>query len=291
MSKLNKDKFDAIIKSNLTDFMPRVSIDNFGYKIEGRNYENYYTSACFEAFKADMKDGYPQHFVKYDDGKGGELVEKKGRYGLMPPKMASVASSSRFCYLALKDINGVEFEKDCRIFDDNEIAPQLDAYIPQEYCNIFLEVKCHEIFDNHKIKMKNKYLTHLKENNIFPEIVSKVTKGEDEFTAPLSLFGIDKESSRFDVKQFICHLLGVAKKTGDKPAKLVYLFFIPVVDDEETAGEIKEVFDQLQSEVKAIFTSEPIVKFCKAKNISLSAIAEKSRTMETLSAENMVVLY
>lgn len=286
MSKFTKEKFDGIIKSNL--IKSDISADSFGYEIEGRKYENYYTSDCFKSFVERMKK---EHHEKYYGGKGGELDEKMGRYGLMPPKMASVASSSRFCYLALKDINDVEFEKDCRIFDDNEIAPQLDSYIPQEYCNIFLEVKCHEIFDSHKLKMKNKYLTYFKENNIFPEIASNATEGEDEFTAPLSLFGIDKESSRFDVKQFICHLLGVAKKTGEKPAKLVYLFFIPVVDDVETAGEIKEVFDQLQSEIKAIFTSEPIVKFCKAKNISLSAIAEKSRIMETLTTENMVVLY
>lgn len=289
MNKLTKEKFDAIIKSNL--IKSDISADSFGYEINDRKYDDYYTFACFEAFKADMKDGYPQHFVKYDDGKGGELDEKMGRYGLMPPKMASVGSSSRFCYLALRDVAGVEFEKECKIKGITGTAPQLDAYIPQEYCNIFLEVKCHEIFDSHKLKMKNKYLTHFKENDIFPEIVSNATEGGEEFTASLRLFGIDKESSRFDVKQFICHLLGIAANRGDKPAKLVYLFFIPVVDDEETAGEIKEVFDQLQSEIKAIFTSEPIVNFCKAKNISLSAIAEKSRIMETLTTENMVVLY
>ena len=33
MSKFTKEKFDAIIKSNLTDCMPRVSKDNFGYEI------------------------------------------------------------------------------------------------------------------------------------------------------------------------------------------------------------------------------------------------------------------
>lgn len=288
MSKLTKDKFDAIIKSNLVNFKSDVSADSFGYIIEERKYENYYTSDCFKSFVERMEN---EHYEMYYGGKGGELVEKKGRYGLMPPKMASVASSSRFCYFALKDINGVEFEKDCRIFDDSEIAPQLDAYIPQEYCDIFVEVKCHEIFDSHKIKMKNKYMTYFKENDIFPEIVSNATEGGEEFTAPLSLFGIDKGSSCFDVKQFICHLLGIAKNRGDKPAKLVYLFFIPIVDDEETADEIHEVFAQLQSEIKAIFTSEPIVNFCKANDISLSAIAEKSRTMQALSAENMVVLY
>ena len=39
--------------------------------------------------------------IKYQ---GAELSEKRNRYGTFtPPKIASVASSSRFCYLALKD--------------------------------------------------------------------------------------------------------------------------------------------------------------------------------------------
>lgn len=291
MSKFTKEKFDAIIKSNLTDCMPRVSKDNFGYEINERKYDNYYTFNSFEAFKADMKEGYPQHFKKYDDGKGGEFDKKMGRYGLMPPKMASVASSSRFCYLALRDVAGIEFEKECKIKGITGTAPQLDGYIEQDFCNIFLEVKCHEIFDSHKLIMKNKYLTHFKKNNIFLDIASNAIEGEEEFTAPLSLFGIDMESSHFDVKQFICHLLGIAENTGEKPAKLVYLFFIPDVEDEQTKKEIKEFFDLLQGEIKAIFTSEPIVKFCKANNISLSAIAEKSKTMEKLTTENTIVLY
>lgn len=284
MSKLTKEKFDAIIKSNL--IKSDVSADDFGYDINGQNYDLYYANSCFKTFVEDMEKNYLQHYTKYDKGKGSELESHDGK----PPKMASVGSSSRFCYLALRDVVGVEFEKSCS-FQRGGTPPQLDAYIPQEYCDIFVEVKCHEIFDSHKIKMKNKYLTHFKENNIFPDIASNAIEGEEEFTAPLSLFGIDKESSHFDVKQFICHLLGIAANTGKKPAKLVYLFFIPDVEDEQTKKEIKEFFDLLQGEIKAVFTSEPIVKFCKDNNISLSAIAEKSKTMETLTTENTVVLF
>ena len=57
MGKFTKEKFDAIIKSNLTDCMPRVSKDNFGYEINERKYDNYYTFNSFEAFKADMQEG------------------------------------------------------------------------------------------------------------------------------------------------------------------------------------------------------------------------------------------
>ncbi len=272
-------EFDAIIKANLIK-LGDIPADSFGYETNDRKYDNYYTFNSFEAFKADMKEGYPQHYKKY----GSEITPK----GNEPPHMASVGSSSRFCYLALRDVAGVEFEKECPIFAN--AVPHLDAYISQEYCNVFIEAKCHEFFNPVKIKMENSYLNYFEKNGFFLEILSNKIDGKKQFTAPLSLFGIDKESSHFDVKQFICHLLGIAENIGEKPAKLVYLFFIPDVEDEQTKKEIKEFFDQLQGEIKAIFTSEPIVKFCKEKNISLSAIAEKSKTMETLTTENTVVL-
>ncbi len=277
MSKLTKEKFDGIIKSNLINFKSDVSANNFGYKIEGRNFDLYYEKSWFESFVNSMANEIRDRYGREIKPKGNE-----------PPHMASVGSSSHFCYIALKDIEGVEFEKDCPIF--YRAVPHIDAYIPQEDCEVFVEVKCHEIFDSHKTKMSKKYGKYFKENDIFTELIPKDWTVDKELSIPLNLLGVNKKCS-FDVKQFICHLLGIAANRCEKPAKLVYLFFIPVVDDEETAGEIKEVFDQLQSEIKALFTSEPIMKFCKAKNISLSAIAEKSRTMEALSAENMVVLY
>ena len=107
MSKLTKEKFDAIIKSNL--IKSDVSADDFGYDINGQNYDLYYANSCFKTFVEDMEKNYLQHYTKYDKGKGSELESHDGK----PPKMASVGSSSRFCYLALRDVVGVEFEKSC----------------------------------------------------------------------------------------------------------------------------------------------------------------------------------
>lgn len=99
--------------------------------------------------------------------------------------MASVASSSRFCFLALKDganafggTGEVVFEHECKINGISGIAPQLDAYIPNE-------------------------------NMI-----------------PLSVFGINKSSSMFNLKQFLCHLSGIESQAGDSKI-LAYLFFKP----------------------------------------------------------------
>jgi hypothetical protein len=148
----------------------------------------------------------------------------------MPPKMASVASSSRFCYLALRDgykqFNNSEdiiFEHSCRIKGINATA-NLDAYIPK--ANIYFEVKCHEIFSQHSIYLKKSYwnLLYGQENDFgfsyakCPDI--------DEFKIELCNFGIAKTKIRFDIKQFLCHLWGIAsQKDKDIPAKLVYLFF------------------------------------------------------------------
>ncbi len=148
----------------------------------------------------------------------------------MPPKMASVASSSRFCYLALRDgykqFNNSEdiiFEHSCRIKGVNATA-NLDAYIPK--ANIYFEVKCHEIFSQHSIYLKKSYwnLLYGQENDFgfsyakCPDI--------DEFKIELCNFGIAKTKIRFDIKQFLCHLWGIAsQKDKDIPAKLVYLFF------------------------------------------------------------------
>ena len=247
-SKLSKSQFDEIIKQNLID--SGISEQTFTYAIKGRTYPDYYTECEFKKFVSEMKINYTNHYIKFKGndnakenkgGAGGELEIKKGRYGLMPPKMASVASSSRFCYIALRDgvdclcekntgmKNQVEFEKECRIFDDGLHAPQLDAYIPNEEYNVYIEAKCHEIFDSHKAEFKNKYRPCFDSNDISYEQALVSDDGET-FELSLDLFGIaDKKTIRFDIKQFVCHLLGIAKQNKGAKSKLVYLFFKPTL--------------------------------------------------------------
>lgn len=99
-----------------------------------------------------------------------------------------------------------------------------------------------------------------------------------------------KKNSMFDTKQFLCHLLGVEAQPGD-PKKLVYLFFKPKSTNTDEQKAIDEIFSNLQSEMTAIFQSEPIRKFCQSSNITLSAVAENSEIMEPLTAANMIQLY
>ena len=282
---MNKQQFDNIIRENLEAYCDK---NDFGYEVtkNGPTYSNYYRSNVFEKFKKEMQQPQYQHFYEsYWVGSGSELKERKGRYGIMPPKMASVASSSRFCYLALRDLNetlgGIEVEKGCPIPGIPGTAPQLDAYISQK--NTYLEVKCHEIFDAHSITLKSAYWDKLygKGNNFgFAEVPPT---DSDRFSILPSVFGIQKTTTMFDIKQLLCHLLGIAANNS-KPAELVYLFFMP--ESAQYQSELRSLFTELADEISAIFNSTPIRTFCEKKNIRLRAIVEYAKCMDTLTSQN-----
>lgn len=301
--KLTVQAFDEIIKQNLIGSGMNASC--FTYKIENREYPLYYNEEEFNLFVQEMKTNYYNHYIKFkgdyeknenQGGKGGELEVKKGRYGMMPPKMASVASSSRFCYLALRDgcdiliedrnilKNEIEFEKECRIFENSITAPQLDAYIEDENCNVYIEAKCHEIFSSHKPVFKHKYWDCFYNDSAFSKVLHEKDRYINTFELALSTFDIKKESTRFDIKQFVCHLLGIANCNKGKKAKLVYLFYKPLTEDER----VETVFNELNDEIKTIFNCEVIRDFCKAHNIELMAIAQCSKVMQKLEKNNVI---
>ena len=311
---ISKENFDSIIKKNLIS--SGISGNAFMYSITQKNgmvseYPMYFNKTAFDIFVNEMETCYPQHHLKYNGnanatqnkgGAGGELIEKSGRYGLTPPKMASVASSSRFCYIALRNGtdalvknkfisgNNVEFEKECRIFGTGT-APQLDAFITDSECNIYIEAKCHEIFDSHKVTLKNKYWEYFEKDAILCELLKGIEKGDETFTLPLSLFGLKDASSRFDIKQLVCHLLGIKEQNKGKNAKLIYMFFEPITESDEDSVSVSNVFNELATEIKLIFESDIIKRFCNANSIELSAIKEKSRIMESLTMDNKFVIY
>lgn len=287
---INKNRFDYFIKKNLVDVLGNNS---FGYEMAGRSYDVYYNREAYKNFIAEMQsDKYNKFYNQYNRGKGSELIGTDNR----PPKMASVASSSRFFYLALRDgskqfsnTGNIIFEHGCRIKGVQATA-NLDAYLPEE--NIYFEVKCHEVFDNHEISLSKSYwkLLYGQENDFgFPYAeCPQITK----FQFKLSDFGIEKRKARFDVKQLLCHLLGIAsQKDKNTPVKLVFLFFKPKMDLESEQNQVDAVFEELKDEIKSIFSSKPIQNFTSKNNIKLSAIAEYSKVMEPLSKKNTISLF
>ena len=73
--------------------------------------------------------------------------------------------------------------------------------------------------------MSKKYIEYLSRDF---EIDLEGMIKEEKIIIPLSEFGINKNFSRFDIKQLLCHLIGISskkKKLGLDNVNLTYLFF------------------------------------------------------------------
>lgn len=85
--------------------------------------------------------------------------------------------------------------------------------------------------------------------------------------------------------------MGIKEQNEGKTSKLVYLFFEPISDNYEDSAFINEVFNDLSSEIKAIFESDIIKSFCEKNRIELTAIKETSKTMVSLNSHNTIAIY
>ena len=102
---MEKQYKPSIDKATALDFAIRDGQNKFGYgyEISGKSpYNNYLSNDDWKRFIDSMS---PLHFAQYNYADGGELIEKSGRWGLNPPKMASFGSSSRFIYESSKSID------------------------------------------------------------------------------------------------------------------------------------------------------------------------------------------
>ena len=289
---MDKTTFDNIIRENLIN---AASIDHLDTNSYSDEYPNYYNNSAFTSFVDQMKCDYKSAYAKYINGKGSELKPQKSA----PPKMASVASSSRFCYLALRDgaevlggKDAVEFEYSCKNIKGirGGTPPQMDAYIAND--NIFVEVKCHEIFDTHKIVLSKQYKDLLCGQNSDFGFSSITEYSEKEIAISSNEFGLKEDTAMFDTKQFICHLLGIkSNKDKDEKATLIYLFFKPKTPNLEQQSEIDRIFEELKDEIKNVFNNKSIQNFIRVNNIQLKAVAEYAEVMSSLTKDNMIILY
>ena len=292
-NSLTKYQFDTIIRDNIIKHSGLKSSPFFEAKNGEKAYTNYYNDTAFSEFCNDMKTNYPKAYDAYKNGPGKELDKRPPA----PAKMASVASSSRFCYLALRDgaealgLKGTPvFEKPCPI---KGLIPLTnanpDAFFEENYT--YFEVKCHEIFDPQKTfkdKYKSLFLNNYKTFAIKKEQFNPI-EGPDDFI--LDLFG-DKLATikRFDYKQLICHLMGIASnKDTNTKATLIYLFFKP--KSAKYTVELENLFDELEHEIHMVFDNKHIRSFIKKNNIQLEAYAECDYIMQALNKDNIIELY
>ena len=205
-----------------------------GFKTKkGVFYNNYLTNSEWEIFKANMDE---HHRKQYGAGGGGELEEKNGSHGWMPPKMASFGSSSRFIYKLSKDIPGFIFEEqlDTRV---GGIA-NLDGFLSQGKKNIYVEAKRREIYTSHdkeEIKMvyENVYDSIPDELVRYDIIEKDIHKKEGSSPVMKGIFYLGgRPVPYFDLKQLICHFLGITydlakSKTDVEEVQFLYLVYNP----------------------------------------------------------------
>lgn len=182
----------------------------FGYEISGKSYQNYMSNQCWDSYKENHQQQFKQQFI---DGNGGEIKEN----GLVPPKMASFGSSSRFIYELSKDIPGFTFEKKLHTYITGKRvgAPaNLDGFLQKGNHYIYVEAKRREIYysphKNEKIK------------RVYIPVYEKITEecGKDKFhiepkeseeqdQKKITFYINNKPAQYFDLKQLICHFLGI----------------------------------------------------------------------------------
>jgi hypothetical protein len=297
-------RFDQFLLDN------QNSREAFGYKAEsGDVYPEYFIKEVFQSFLREMKESYPSAYADYGGGKGGEFKErssradKEGRKKRVPPKMASVGSSSRFVYLTFRDFkpteflgspikNGtmVKFEKGLVIYkshsgaefdlsegnvlsdDAHPTAPQMDAFFDSATRPVFIEAKCHEILAKHVAILDATYrglmdLFGFDGVTVKPFYDKRKKKLVDKMIVPLANFGFGQnvKDLHFDIKQFLCHLMGIAcycKRERKQGAAFSYLFCFP-------KGAQDPAIWATKGEIATIFSSPAIKRFTDAFHISL----------------------
>lgn len=211
----------------------------YGYKISDMPLRLNYLSNDF--WKSFLKKMSPIHKAQFLDGDGGELKEKKGRYGIYPPKMASFGSSSRFIYNLSKNIDNFCFEKTLPTRVGH--TANLDGYLKKDI-DIFVEAKCREIYASHnKTKVNKVYMEvydYIKDNTDF----SYEFEPFDEEYSKYTFYYNDQCIIHFDIKQLICHFLGICanilENNANQKVHFVYLIFNPRKETDFSNSKIKK---------------------------------------------------
>ena len=246
----------SIDKATALDFAIRDGQKEFdyGYEISGKSpYNNYLSNEDWKRFIGSMS---PLHLAQYNDADGGELKEKRGRWGINPPKMASFGSSSRLIYECSKSILGFCFEKQLPTRVGH--TANLDGYICRPEEDVFVEAKCREIYSSHlnqKISLVYKDVyEYIKSEKPDFSYACKPIENEPDYMA-CSFIMNNKYISHFDVKQLICHFLGICanilKNKANTNIRFNYLIFNPNLDTDFSNPYILNFKSKILKDYKA----------------------------------------
>ena len=233
------EKLDLAIKSK--EIGTTEGFYSVPYKGGTLNKPTYMTNEEWNAFLSAMSDVARK---EYGEGDGDELKEKEGR----PPKMASFGSSSRMIYNLSKEKEGFCFEK--KLPTTVGGTANLDGFYEDDNRYIFVEAKCHEPYTAKSVtvsKCYEKLYTYINEQMSGSVHIDMQTSKCGRYLN-VEYYADGEKLERFDMKQMICHLLGIAtgmlKGTLErKQVDFIYLLYDPTELDIES--EAKTVIDEI----------------------------------------------
>jgi hypothetical protein len=212
-----------------------------GYAAGGRIYNTYMTNSEWDAFLASM---LPGALAEYGCGSGGELAEKNGR----PPKMACYGSSGRMIYLLSRGKQGFHYEK--KLPTTVGGTANLDGFLEDGGRYIFVEAKCHEPYSAKHDAVSKSYerLYRFINGQMAGNVEIVMTPSKCGRYMDVAYFSEGERLAYFDMKQMICHLLGVAtgilkKELSQKQIDFIYLLYDPT--DLDLAPATKERVDAI----------------------------------------------
>lgn len=213
------EKLDLAIK------LSETGTTDGSYAIGTIKRNTYMSNKEWDAFLLDMN---PVARCEFECGGGSELKEKNGR----PPKMASFGSSSRMIYNLSHKIKGFIFEKQLPTTVGGKA--NLDGFLETEDGYIFVEAKCHEPYSAKKSAVSISYRELYEYINARMDGSLKIEMLPSKCGRYMNVSFLtnNEKIERFDLKQMICHLLGIA--TGilrgtleKKKISFIYLLYDP----------------------------------------------------------------
>lgn len=212
-----------------------------GYTIGEKTYDTYLTNAEWEVFQGAM---LPSALKEYGAGGGSELDPKNGR----PPKMASYGSSSRMIYLLSRHKEGFHFEK--KLPTTVGGTANLDGFLEDEQRYLFVEAKCHEPYSSKSNAVSKSYeaLYQFINANMDGNLEIDMKTSKCGRYLDVSYVSDGERLEHFDMKQMICHLLGIATGLFNgtlKPKQIDFIYLLYDPTDLVPAANAKEAIDAI----------------------------------------------
>ena len=242
LKKIFKETIMNIVKEfDLAVKQAETNATEGAYLAGGREYDAYMTNAEWEAFRNEMS---PSARAEYGAGGGDELSEKNGR----PPKMASYGSSSRMIHRLSKHKKEFHYEK--KLSTTVGGTANLDGFYESDGRYVFVEAKCHEPYSAKKTAVSKSY-RELYEfiNAQMPDALRiEMMPGKCGRYLNVEFFVGNEKTEHFDLKQMICHLLGIATgmlkgELTPKQTDFIYLLYDPT--DLPLSGAAKEEIEKI----------------------------------------------